>query len=159
MIQRWTCALAHRRAIIPRAWGNPKLSFVPTHHARFPKKNYFYRIVWDSKFQTRKRTGHTSASCPQEPMTPVGRMTNPLQWFPTNLNFPMFPSLPPLPFNFMNIFGNQGALGAAVSPATFVPSNPTHAQSAAAQAHQQPARGAESELDRTQEYQVSSKPW
>ena len=81
-------------------------------------------------------------------------MINPLQW----LNFPIFSSLPPSPFNFMN-FRNQGAfkLGAVVSPAMFVPSNLMHVLSAPAQVHQQPARGVESEFNRTQEYPVSLK--
>ena len=85
---------------------------------------------------------------------PAGRINNPLQW----LNFPIFPSLPPSPFNFMN-FRNQGAfkLGAVVSPAKFVPSNLMHVLSAPAQVHQQPARCVESELNRTQEYSVSLK--
>ena len=80
-------------------------------------------------------------------------MINLLQW----LNFPIFPMLPQLPFNFMNFHGNEGALGAAVSPAMFMPSNLMHVQSAPAQVHQQPALGVESELNRTQEYPVSLK--
>ena len=90
---------------------------------------------------------------PQGSINPAGRMINLLQW----LNFPIFPMLPQLPFNFMNFHGNEGALGAAVSPAMFMPSNLMHVQSAPAQVHQQPALGVESELNRTQEYPVSLK--
>ena len=86
---------------------------------------------------------------PHGSMKPAGRMTNPLPWFANKLNIPMFPSLLPSPFNFINFLGNQGASRAAVPQVMLMPSNVMHIQSAPAQIHQQPAPVAGSELNRT----------
>ena len=136
-------------------------------HPRFPIKGLLKNCIGFKQVLCLKgtKTDHTSASRvrllisivsgmrPQGSSNPAGRLKNPLQW----LNFPISPSIPPSPYNIMNFLGNQGALGAAVSPAMFVPSNLMNAQLAPAQVHEQPALLVESEMNRTQEYSVSLK--
>ena len=140
--------------MFPLTW-----SFHLCEHTRFPK-NDFCRIVWDSgtKLYHTQPCIHWTEMHPQKSMTLAVRTTNPQQWLPTNLNFPMFPSLLPLQSNFMGFLRNPGALTAVFPPAMLMPSHLMQVQSVLAQVvHQQPAPVEESGLSRSQEYSISVK--
>ena len=70
--------------------------------------------------------------------------------FTTMVELPDFPIDTAIAIQYYEFSRKLRSLGAAVSPAMFVPSNLMHVQSAPAKVHQQPTRGVESESNRTQ---------